>query len=155
MALVLAVADLLHRLERPAFVEDREPAQQPLLRGVEQRVAPADRRAQRALAKRQIAIARRQQVERVIEPLEQRRGLEDSHARRGELERQRQAVEPAADRGDRRRVRGREREAGLHLLRTLEEERDRRALLQRVEARSRSAPAARAAAGRTPTRRRS
>ena len=69
MALVLAVADLLHRLERPAFVEDGEPAQQPLLRGVEERVAPADRRAQRALAERQVAIARGQKVERVVEPL--------------------------------------------------------------------------------------
>ena len=32
VALVLAVADLLHRLERPAFVEDGDAAQQPLLR---------------------------------------------------------------------------------------------------------------------------
>ena len=46
----------------------------------------------------------------MVEPLQQRGGLEHAHARRRELERERQAVEPAADRGDRRRVRGGERE---------------------------------------------
>ena len=102
VALAVAVADLLHRFERPAFVEAREPAQQQLFRRVEQRVAPADRRAQRALAEREVAIARRQQVERMIEPLQQRGGLEHAHPRRGQLERQRQAVELPADRGDRR-----------------------------------------------------
>ena len=71
--------------------------------GVEERVAPADRRAQRALAERQVAIARGEQVEGVVEPLEQRRGLEDAHAGGGQLEGERQAVEPAADRGDRPR----------------------------------------------------
>ena len=103
MALVLLVADLLQSLQGPALVEDGEPAQQPLLRAVEERVAPADRRAQRALAQREVAIARRQQVERVVEPLQQRGGLQHAHAGRGQLEREGQAVEPAADRGDRPR----------------------------------------------------
>src|SRR5206468_691403 len=123
VTLALAVADLLHRLERPALVEDRDTAQEPLLLCVEQRVAPADRRPQGALAQRQVAVARGQQVEGMVEPLEQYRGLEDSHARGGELEGERQPVEPAADRGERRRVAGGEREAGLDLLSALDEQR--------------------------------
>ena len=47
VTLGLAVADLLHRLERPAFVEDGGAAQQLLLGGPEEGIAPADRGAQR------------------------------------------------------------------------------------------------------------
>ncbi len=71
----------------------------------------------------------------MVEPLQQRGRLEDAHARRGQLERERQAVEAAADRGDRRGIRCGEREAGLHLLGALDEECDRRALPQRLQRR--------------------
>ena len=69
--LVRPVADLLHRLEGPALVEDREPAQQPLLPRVEERIAPADRRAKGPLPERQVAIAGGQEVESVVEALQQ------------------------------------------------------------------------------------
>ena len=104
VALVVRVADLLHRLECPALVKAGEPPQQPLLLRVEERVAPADRRAERPLAQRQVAIAGGEEVQGVVEPLQQGRGLEDADARGGELQGERQAVEAAADLGDRRGV---------------------------------------------------
>ena len=132
-ALVGRVADLLHRLERPAFVEAGEPAQQPLLVRVEERVAPADRRAERPLPQRQVAIAGGEEVQGVVEPLEESRGLEDPRAGGGQLEGERQAVEPAADLGDRRGVGLAQREAGLDLRGPLDEERHGRAAPERVE----------------------
>ena len=135
VALVVGVADVLHRFECPAFVEAREPSQQQLLRCVEQRVAPADRRAQRPLPEREVAIARRQQIERMIEPLEQRRRLNHAHARRGEFERERQAVELPADCRNGRRVRRRKREVLLDLHCSLEKQCDRRTGPEGVERR--------------------
>ena len=70
-----------------------------LLVGVEQVVAPLDRRAQRLLP-RVDAAARLQQVEPAREAVEELRGREHAHARGGELERERQLLEPRAELGD-------------------------------------------------------
>src|SRR5262249_8245430 len=51
----LEVAYLLRRIKRPAPDEDAEPAEEPPLRLLKQVVAPANRRAQRLLALRQVA----------------------------------------------------------------------------------------------------
>ena len=63
--------------------------------GVEEREAPVERRAQRLLARRQVARAADEHVERLVEPLLERRHRQRAHARRGELDRERQPVEAA------------------------------------------------------------
>ena len=118
-------AHLFHRLERPTLVEARELPKQLLLRGIEQRVAPADGGAQRALAQRQVAVARGEQVEGAVQALKQRRRLQDAHPRGGQFERQRQAIEAPADGADRRGVGLTESEARLDLLGALLEEHHR------------------------------
>ena len=62
-------------------------------------MAPLDRRAQRLLP-RVDAAAGLQHVEPAREAVEQLRGREHAHARGGELERERQLLEPRAERGD-------------------------------------------------------
>ena len=68
----VGVADLLGSLEREAAGEDGEAREELAARGVEEVVAPLDRRAQRALALGRVARAARQQRERRVEALEQR-----------------------------------------------------------------------------------
>ena len=130
-----AAADRLGGLERAAADEDGEPREERLLVRPEQRVAPVDRRAQRLLARGQVARAAGEQVEALLEPGEQRLRREQLRARGRQLDRERQAVEPDADLGDRRRVRARDGEVGLDRLRALDEERDRLVLRQRRELR--------------------
>ena len=66
-------AHRLGRLERPAADEHAEPREQRLASAVEQVVAPADRRAQRLLARGRVARPGAEQVEPALEPLEDRR----------------------------------------------------------------------------------
>ena len=66
----------------------------------EEVVAPADRRRERLLARRRVARAGREQVRLALEPVEDLRWREQLRARRGELDRERQAVEPGADASD-------------------------------------------------------
>lgn len=68
----------------------------------------------------------------MIEPLKQRRRLNDAHARGGKLEREWKTVEAPADADDRGGIRRRKREPLLHLLGALYEECDRRATQQLV-----------------------
>ena len=63
---------------------------------VQQLVAPLDRRAQRLLARVDTA-AGLEQIQPLREPLDELRGREDSDPRRRQLERERDAIEPAAD----------------------------------------------------------
>ena len=92
----LGLADLLDRLERGAAGEDREPGEELALVVAEQVVRPGDRRPERLLARVGVAAAL-EQVEAVPEPLEDLLGREDGGTRRGELERERQVVEPVAE----------------------------------------------------------
>ena len=69
---------------------------------IEQVVAPLDRRAQRALALGHIARAAGQERENRVEALEEQLGREELRPGGGELDREREAVEAAADRLDRR-----------------------------------------------------
>ena len=95
-------ADGLGRLERAAAREHREAREQLLLALVEQVVAPGDRRAKGSLALGGVARTAGQQRQPLLEPFEQRRRRQHLHARRGQLDRQRQPVEPRADRRDAR-----------------------------------------------------
>ena len=79
-------------------------ASERLLGRLEQVVAPVDRVAERALPRRQIVGAAGEQVEPLLEPAEDRLRREQLDARGRELDRERQAVEAAADPGHRGRV---------------------------------------------------
>ena len=80
---------------------------------------------------------------------------EDPDARRGQLDGQRQPVQPDADLGDRRRVRGVDREVRAHGHGPLDEQGHRRELRERLEVRADgSGRAARAAAPGIPAHRR-
>jgi len=100
----VGAADLLGRGEREAAREDPELSEEPLARIVEKLVAPGERLAQRALARRRVACARRQQRQSAVEPMQQLVGTEQTRARGGELDRERQAIEAAADGVDRLRM---------------------------------------------------
>ena len=86
-------------------------------------MGPVDRGPQRLLPGRQVARPG-QEVEAPLESRGERRRREQLHARRGQLDRQRQPVEPRAHRGDRGGVVGREREARDDGTGALHEERD-------------------------------
>ncbi len=82
-------AQLERVLERRPAAEDRQRRQRAPGLVVEQPVAPVQRRPQRSPA--------RQQVQRVVEPARDRRRREHRDPRGGQLERQRHALELAAD----------------------------------------------------------
>jgi hypothetical protein len=112
-------------LEREDAPEHAESGEHGALGGGEQVVAPVEQRPQRAVARQRGAPAAREHGEHVVEPGGQLLDTKRRHLRGGELEGERQAVEPRADRGHVGcRLRG-EREAGLHRARTLDEERGR------------------------------
>ena len=90
----VAAADVLGVLEPERPGEHRQPPEQLLLVGGQQRVAGLDRRLERAAAAEHAEAVRRA-------ALGDRGGRQRAHARGGELDRQRQAVDPAADPGDR------------------------------------------------------
>jgi len=121
----VAAANGLHGLERAAAYEDGELYEERLLVRPEQAVAPVDRRAKRLLSRRQIARAAGEELEALLQPGEQRPRGEELRPGGGELDREREPVETDADLGNRRRVRVRDREVGLHGLPPLDEERDR------------------------------
>ncbi len=111
--------------------EDGEAREERLLVGAEQVVAPVDRRAERLLARGQVAWAAGEEVEALLEPGEQRLRREQLRAGGGELDREREAVEADADLGDRGRVRVRHGEVGLDGAGAFDEERDRLVLRER------------------------
>jgi hypothetical protein len=90
-------ADGLGRLELEASRKDREPRKRQLLVLAEQLVTPGDRAPQRALAYRRVACSRRQEVEAALEAPEDLAWPEHLDAGGGELQRQRETVEAAAD----------------------------------------------------------
>ena len=121
----LAAADALDLVEPRTADEHREASEELAVGLLEHVVAPRDRAAQGLLPSRKVARARRQQPEPIAQPAEHRLGSQDPDPRRGELDRQRQAVEADADLGDRRRVLVRDLEPGPHRPSALDEQRDR------------------------------
>ncbi len=88
-----------HRLRRrqvEAAREHRQAAEHGLLRVVEQRVAPLQRGTQRLLARRGVACAAGQQRQGGVQALQHAGHAQQRHPRRGQLQRQRYAVEPPA-----------------------------------------------------------
>ena len=95
--------------------EHRTPCQQRLLGVVEQVVGPLHGVAQRLMAL-QTAPRSDQQPEPVVEPVAHLGDRHRQHARCGQLDRQRDAVEAPADLDDSVRVIGRQRDSGRHAL---------------------------------------
>ncbi len=112
-------------LELGAADEDGERAERVPLAGVQQREAPFQRRADRLLARGRVARAALEQRQRVGEPLHELAGVEQPDPPGGELDRERQAVEPAAQLGDRLRVLIAEAEVRPSLARAVDEQLDR------------------------------
>ncbi len=81
--------------------EDREARNSARSGSVEQVVAPVDQRAQRLLARQRGAVAAGQQAEAIVQARRDALDRQRAHARGGELERERNAVQPPADVGDR------------------------------------------------------
>ena len=146
-------ADALGRVQLEPAGEHRQPRpQQPLGRAA-QLIAPLDRGPQRLLPGRPGAAAPGQQAQPVAQPgVDLLRG-QHRQPRRGQLDGQRQPLQPAADPGHRRHVRLGDREPRHHLRGPLGEQphrrehpqlcrRQRLALLARQRRTAAAAPAA-------------
>ena len=105
--------------------EHREHLEHPALGLGEELGAPLDRAPQRALPLRAVAPPALQHVEPFVEPRPQLVGREQRDARGGELDRERQPVEPAAGGDDVGRVLVGELEVGPQRDRALDEQLDR------------------------------
>ena len=127
------VGDGLRAFEVPAAHEDREPAEQPLLRLAQECVAPVDRRPQRLLAAGCVERPARQERQAPVEAFEQRARRQRANACGGQLDGERQSVEADADLRHRRRVLVRHREVRLHRQRPFHEQRDSLVLGQGFE----------------------
>ena len=118
--------------------EHREPVQRLAFGVVEQVVGPVDRVAQRLVPLQRRAAAPGEQLEALIEPRDQILGGQRPHARRGQLDRERDPVEATTELRDRARVAIGEREVALRVLRAIHEQphrvRSREHLERRVRA---------------------
>ena len=103
--------DRLRSVERAAAGEDRGPRERRPLVGRQQRVAPFERRGQRALAGGRVARSRAERVQALVEPFRQLGRREQSDPGGRKLDCEREPVEAAADARDRRCVLLAEREA--------------------------------------------
>src|SRR5918999_970286 len=74
--------------------EGRQAREEPLFLGLEQIMAPLDRASERALPLGEVAGAAGEEWEPALEPLEQRRGTEQLDPAGGQLDGQRQGVQP-------------------------------------------------------------
>ena len=105
--LVAVRTDRLDVLQGEPAREHAQAPQQRLLAAGQQIVAPVDGRAQRLLARQGRPASPGEQGEPVGQPIEDLLSGEDAGPNGGELDRQRQPVEPAAQLGDGRLVRRR------------------------------------------------
>ena len=94
----------LRGVHAPAASEYREPPKHGALGLGKQFVAPVDQGAQRLLARQCGAVAMREQAEAVAQALGDRLHRQRTYARSSQLDRQRNAVQAAADVDYRRRV---------------------------------------------------
>ena len=100
----LAAAHCLGGIHVEAPGEHGAPSQRALLGRREEVVRPVDQRPERPLARQRGASAASEQPEALVESVSQLVERQRARPRRDELERQRDAVEPPADVGDRGRV---------------------------------------------------
>jgi hypothetical protein len=117
-------ANPLRRVQREAANEDGQAAEEGLLLRRQVVVTPGDGVPHRLLPSRQVPPAAGQQRQPLLQPGEEGGGRQDLDPGGGELDGQRQPVEPAADVGDGRGVGLREGEVGPDRLRAVDEEAD-------------------------------
>ena len=86
-----------HRIEQEISGKYAELPQDPRFGLRKQVVAPVERRAQRLLPRQRRSPAGRQEFEPVVQKCRDLRRTEHHRARRGELDRERNAVQPPAD----------------------------------------------------------
>ncbi len=129
--------DGLDRLEREAGREHAEVLEHVALRIGQEAHAPLDRRLHRAVPFGHVADGRGQQRKRPFEPLRDAGSRQHPHLRGGQLDRQRQALQPAADVGDIGGVVLGEREVGLDRPGAVDEQRDGGRLPCAIQARRR------------------
>ena len=113
------------RIQRETAVEHGQPAEDGPLGRLEHVVAPVQRRAQRLVPARRGARPADQHREDVAQPLGELRGGKHPHPGRRQLDRQRQPVEPLADRQDLGGVLVGDAKGRPHQLRPLLEQHDR------------------------------
>ncbi len=101
---IVAGGDRLRGFERKVARKNRKPPEQHSLWLGQQFVAPVDQRAQRLLPRERRAVAARQQPETVVQAGGNGLDADRAHARGGELDRQRDAIQPVADLRDVRGV---------------------------------------------------
>ena len=122
LEIVPAAGDCFRRLQRESADEDGESAEERLFLRRQQVVGPGDGVAHRLLASGQVASTPGQQRQPVVEPGQQRRRREDLDPGRGELDGQRQPIQPATDGGHCRCVLVGYREVGFDGLGSRDEE---------------------------------
>ena len=126
-------AHLLDGVQSGAAQEDGEaPEERPFVIG-QQLVAPVDRSAQRLLPLRAIAAAAGEKIQPVAQARQHRLGSEDVDPRRGQLDRQGEAVQPRADLRNGGRILVGDAEVRLDCHRPLDEQGDRFVLRQRLD----------------------
>ena len=123
----------LRGLQRESAFEHPQPGEQSPLVALEELRAPFDRPPDGLLASRQVAGPADQDGQPPIEPVEQFGGGEHPHARRRQLNRQRDAVERVADPLDGLLVVWRDLEVRLDGVRALDEEVDRLLIGERLD----------------------
>src|SRR5512142_2859889 len=118
----LAAGDRLGGFHEEAAREDADALEDELFLPGEEVVAPVDRGAERLLPYDVLLAVAGQQAEAVLEPVEDLPGREGAAAGRGELDRERDAVEPPADLADNGRVGPSDHERGVDCEGALAEE---------------------------------
>ena len=115
----------LRRIERPAAGEHRQSPEEGLLRRIEQIMTPGDRPSQRLLSLREVPATSGEEREPAVETRQDRFRREESHARRRQLDGEREAVQATTDGDDRFRVLFGQLEVVLHRAGAIDEEADR------------------------------
>ncbi len=119
-------ADGFRSFYRPATNKHTQSCEQYVLGSCKQAIAPINRGADGLLACREIASTTSQRVEaRRTQPIEQLLGWKQPNTGCGQLNRQWQAIQAHADRGDGGRIRVGEPEIGPHRTGTAHEQRNR------------------------------
>ena len=128
----LGSADGFGSLERAAAREDGERGEVAPLAGLQELGAPFEGRTERLLSRGQVTRADTEDGQPSVEPLAQARGREHARPRSGELDCERQAVEPTADRPQGLLVLRAAAEVGLERTRTRDEQLERIVLRKRL-----------------------
>ena len=117
-------------VKRPTADEDRELAKERARRLVEEVEAPVDRGAEGLMARHRVLTAAAQHAKPLVQLFRELFGREQLHPRRGQLDGQRNSVNPPADFGHEGRIAVGKRKAAVNRASTIDEELDGLGLLE-------------------------